>query len=70
MNDDKNEKPLSSYPPKMRNFTPTKEQKLISYGKKTFINVQGLATDPIVASNISTPEFDYTETLADEDTTK
>ncbi|WP_297437083.1 hypothetical protein [uncultured Clostridium sp.] len=70
MNNEKDEKPLSVYPPKMRNFSPNKDEKLISYGKKTFINIEGLATDPIVSSNISTPEFDYTETLSDIDTTK
>ena len=69
MNDNKN--PKSVYPPKMRNFaTYTNGEKLFSYGTKTFINIPGLGVDPTVSNNIACPEFDYTENLVDEDTTK
>ncbi|MGL4450833.1 MAG: hypothetical protein ACRCTZ_06540 [Sarcina sp.] len=68
-NDKKN--PKSVYPPKMRNFANTYTgEKLTSYSTQTFINIPGLGVDPIVINNISCPEFDYTESLADEDTTK
>ena len=69
MNDNKN--PKSVYPPKMRNFATTSNgEKLFSYGTKTFSNISGLKTDSIVVNNIACPEFDYTESLADEETTK
>lgn len=68
MSDIKN--PKSVYPPKMRNFAPSTGKELVSYSQKTFINIPGLGIDPIVSENISCPEFDYTENLADKDTTK
>ncbi|MGL4656415.1 MAG: hypothetical protein ACRCWM_11160 [Sarcina sp.] len=71
MNDNDKKNPKSVYPPKMRDFAKSYDgEKLISYGTQTFINIPGLGVDPIVVSNISCPEFDYTENLADKDTTK
>lgn len=56
------------YPPKMKSFSNYNKNKLLSYGKETFINID--PTDPIVSNNIVTAEFDSTETLADPDTSK
>lgn len=63
MNDNNN--PKTIYPPKMRNFAENPSEAIISYGKKTFINIPGLGIDPVVSSNIVCPEFDYTEDLTD-----
>lgn len=68
MDDNKNDK--SIYPPKMRNFASTDCENILSYKKKTFVNIPGLGVDPIVSENIVCPEFDYTENLADKNTTK
>lgn len=63
--------PKSVYPPKMRNFAKSYNgERLFSYDSHTFINIPRLDSDPIVVNNIACPEFDYTESLADPDTTK
>ncbi|WP_297521093.1 hypothetical protein [uncultured Clostridium sp.] len=69
MNDNKN--PKSVYPPKMRSFSTTSnDEKLFSCNTNTFSNISEFEEDPIVVNNIACPEFDYTENLADEETTK
>ncbi|WP_235830009.1 hypothetical protein [Clostridium mediterraneense] len=57
------------YLPQVRSFGKANKSKLLSYNKKTFINIPALGADPIVSNNIATSEFDYTENLVDEDTT-
>lgn len=64
----KNSKNL--YLPKMKSFSNYDKDKLLSYGKETFIDINTTTQDPIVSNNIVTAEFDSTETLADPDTSK
>ncbi|MGL4989727.1 MAG: hypothetical protein ACRCX8_10405 [Sarcina sp.] len=67
---EKNKNSKQVYPPAMRNFASYDSKQVCSYGKKTFINIPALGCDPIVSNNIVTAEFDYTDSLADQDSTK
>lgn len=54
------------YPPKMRtDYHPSKEECQTSTDVGRTTNIPNPATDPIVANNIASQEFDYTQDMMD-----